>query len=96
MLQLLCLLDDEVAYHKIIQPAGINKDGRAKLYHRFTIKAGNHKITARLKDHKDLQDYNYQETRQIHLASRAVLVVDFDPDEKKFIIIGATDVMTEE
>jgi len=85
------VLDGEEAYHKIIEPAGLNKDGRAKLHHRFTVKAGEHTITARLKDHKDLKDFNYQETRKINLDSRAVLVVDFDPDEKKFIIIGSND-----
>ena len=86
------LMDGVEFYHKVIEPAGINKDGRAKLYHRFTVKAGEHTVTARLKDHRDLDDYNYQETRKINLASRAVLVIDFDPDSKKFIIVGATDI----
>ncbi|RLA03945.1 MAG: hypothetical protein DRQ47_04215 [Gammaproteobacteria bacterium] len=83
------LVDGEEAYHKVVEPAGYKKDGRAKLYHRFTIKAGEHEITARLKDHRDLEDFNYQETQMIDLPSRAVLVVDFDPDTKKFIIIGS-------
>lgn len=84
------LVDGVESYHQIIEPAGLNNDGKAKLYHRFTIKAGEHTITARLKDHRDLDDYNYQETQDIYLASRSVLVIDFDPDKKEFIILGAT------
>ncbi len=84
------LINDVESYHKVVMPAGLNNDGRAKLYHRFTVKAGMHKITVKLKDHRDLDDYNYQETREINLASRSVLVIDFDPDTKKFIILGGT------
>jgi len=83
------MMDGVEYYHEVVQPSGLKKDGRAKLYHRFTIPSGEHEITARLKDHKDLDDYNYEETSTIELDSGSVLVIDFDPDEKKFIIIGA-------
>ncbi len=83
------LMDGEEYYHQVVEPSGLNKDGRANLYHRFTIPAGEHEITARLKDHKELADYNYVETTYIDLKSGAILVIDFDPDEKKFIIIGS-------
>jgi len=83
------LMDNAEYYHKVVEPSGLSKDGRAKLYHRFTVPAGEHQITASLKDHKDLQDYNYVETTMVDLASGAVLVIDFDPDEKMFIIMGA-------
>lgn len=85
------LMDGEEVYHQVVEPAGINKDGRAKLYHRFLIEAGEHEIITRLKDHRDLDDYNYQETTKVNLVSGGILVVDFDPDTKKFIIIGSSE-----
>jgi len=89
------LMDGESIYHQTIQPAGINNDGRAKLYSRFEIPAGAHRITARLKDHRDLDDFNYQESRNINLAEGKILVVDFDPKTKRFIFIGAEPGSTE-
>ncbi len=85
------LMDGKEVFHRVVKPAGLNKDGRAKFYHRFLIEAGEHEITTRLKDHRDLEDYNYQEITQVNLESGGILVVDFDPDTKKFIIIGSTD-----
>jgi len=32
------------------------------------------------------------QTETINLVSGAILVIDFDPDEKKFIIIGASKI----
>jgi len=84
------LVDGTERYHEVVEPAGLNKDGRAKLYYRFTIAAGEHQITARLKDHRDLDDYNYQLSRNISLDSGGVLVVDFDPDRKEFIVLGSS------
>ncbi len=83
------LMDGIEVYHNIIEPAGLHNDGKAKLYHRFTVTAGNHQITARLKDHMKLDKYNFQETQNVSLLSGGILVIDFDPVEKKFIVIGS-------
>lgn len=88
--EFLFLINGEKIFHEVVAPAGLNSDGRAKLYHRTTIKAGEFEVTAKLKDHRDLADYNYQETKTIKLESGNILVVDFDPELKQFIFIGSS------
>lgn len=74
---------------QLVQPAGIRNDGRANFYHRFTIKAGTYQIIAKLKVWQDFDDYNFQESTQITLKSGGVLVIYFDPEKRKFIMIGS-------
>ncbi len=85
------LFDGQEVYHQVVEPAGLKNDGRAKLYHRFTVKAGDHEITTKLKDHRDLDDYNFQESKMVNLKSGGVLVIDFDPDKQQFIISGSSE-----
>lgn len=78
-------LDGKVVYAATLVPAGLQRDGNSTLYRRLPVAAGPHRISARLKDHVALPDYNYAKQAEVVLAPGQVYVVDFDARHGGFI-----------
>ncbi len=78
-------LDGEVIYATELTPAGLKRDGASTLYRRLPVAAGAHRISARLKDHVGLPDFNYTRKAEVVLAPGQVFVVDFDARHGGFV-----------
>lgn len=78
-------LDGQVVYAAELVPAGLKRDGNSTLYRRLSVAAGTHRISARLKDHVALADYNYTREAEVTLAPGQVFVVDFDARRGGFV-----------
>ncbi len=78
-------LDDKPIFQGRLAPSGIRRDGFASFYERLPIPIGQHRLSARMKDHEKLTDYNYVKQMDVKLAPAQVFVIDFDAKNGGFI-----------
>ena len=72
-------LDGHVAYEAVLPPTGFARDGAARLYRRFPVAAGEHRLRARLRDNVRDTGYTYTREEKITLVPGQVFVIDFNP-----------------
>lgn len=70
-------MDGTLIFKSTAQPSGLQKDGVSTFYGRFNVPAGEHTITATLKDDVHSQQSDYKLSLPITLAPRQVMVIDF-------------------
>ena len=80
-------LDNELIYHNTLQPSGLSKDGESTVYKRFMVKPGNYLITARLRDSRRTDGFEYEHSEQVMLQPRQNFVIDFKADAGGFIFL---------
>lgn len=78
------LLDDERVLSKTLPARGLHRDGRASAYERLTVPAGQIRVTVRMKDHIEAEDFQYAASRDLYLPAGANLVIDFDEQAGDF------------
>lgn len=74
------LLNDELVLSEILPARGIHKDGRASMYRRLVVPAGEMNVGVRLKDRIDTDEFQYADDRTVHLLPTENLVIDFNGD----------------
>lgn len=89
-------LDGERLYRATLQPTGLSADGAAYVYERFAVKAGVHRLVARLRDDARSSDFTYTRGTVVELAPAEVLVVDFDAGQGGFVFRGGRPATEEE
>ena len=77
-------IDGEVIYAERLEPGGLWGDGPARTYQKFLVDAGPHRITARLRDSKREEGFDYEGTRTVTLAPEQSLAIDFKADAGGF------------
>lgn len=77
-------LDGRPLYRASVPPVGLARDGMSSVHERFTVPSGSHELRARLKDHLELDNFNYAKEDRVTLASGQVLVVDFNASRGGF------------
>lgn len=70
-------MDGKQLYHVVMKPAGLSHSGVSNIYRRLNVKAGVHKIKARLKD-REGEDFNYVREETVNLAPGRIMVIDFN------------------
>jgi hypothetical protein len=70
-------LADTPLVQENLMATGIASDGAAQIYRRFTIPAGPHRITARLRDSARQEGFDYEAQTHVTLASGEKYVIDF-------------------
>ncbi len=80
------LLDGQVLYRDLLPPSGLSGDGPSRVYRRFTVEPGPHRLAARLRDSARDEGYDYVRDADIDLAPRQNLVVDFHAEAGGFVI----------
>ncbi len=83
-------LDDRVVFDATLLPRGIHRDGRASVYQRLSVPAGDIDVKVRLKDDARIEGYQYQRTQRVKLAPADVLVIDFDAERGDFVFDGGS------
>lgn len=81
------LIDGEQVYHGYRAPSGLAGDGVSTVYERFTVSPGRHRITARLRDSRREEGFDYELDEEIDLASGQHLVIDFRADMGGFKLL---------
>lgn len=70
-------IDGEVVHHSQAQPSGLWNDGPAAVYERFVIEAGTHTITARLRDTRREDGWDYTRTEKVQLTPQRYFTITF-------------------
>lgn len=78
-------LDGELLYDDQLIATGLSNDGPGRTYQKFTVPAGPHSITVRLRDSKRNSGFDYETTRQVTLKSFQNLAIDFKADTGGFL-----------
>jgi hypothetical protein len=78
-------LDGHTAVQAELPPTGFARDGAARLYRRFPVAAGEHRLRARLRDDVRASGYTYTRDEKITLVPGQVFVIDFNSRRGGFI-----------
>ncbi|MGI9464788.1 MAG: hypothetical protein ACR2OM_12650, partial [Aestuariivirgaceae bacterium] len=78
------ILDGELLYDDQLEATGLSNDGPARTYQKLIVPAGPHTITARLRDSKRANGFDYEATHQVTLKAFQSLAVDFKADTGGF------------
>jgi hypothetical protein len=80
------IVDGKPRYQETVQPAGLANDGSSKFYHGIVVAPGRHVIVARLIDSGRKSGFDFETRKQVELAPRRHLIVDFQRDRGGFLI----------
>ena len=86
-LMLEIMLDKEVLYHDFLTPSGLSRDGESTIYRKFQVKSGIYTITARLRDSRREEGFDYEHTETIRLEPYQNFVIDFRIDKGGFVFL---------
>ena len=78
-------IDGRIVFSAELRPTGLSRDGPSQVYRRFTVPAGEHTITARLRDTPRPAGYDYERTASVALRAGQSLAIDFRPDLGGFV-----------
>lgn len=81
------VLDGNMLFRESLPPKGIARDGAGTIYRRFTVAAGQHVLTARLRDSARTTGFDYEKTAQVELLPQQNFVVDFRAVMGGFVFI---------
>jgi hypothetical protein len=81
------VLDDQLLYEASVPPTGLSGDGPSRIYQRFTVPPGQHRLQLRLRDTARSAGYDYQLDKQIELQPQQNLAVGFRAESGGFILM---------
>ncbi len=73
-------IDGEVLYDELLEATGLSSDGPSRTYRKFLVPAGEHTVTARLRDSKRPDGFDYEKTHTATLKPFQNLAIDFKAD----------------
>ena len=79
-------LDDRLVYTETAQPSGLWNDGKADIYRRMRVDAGDYSLFVGMNDSGSGGDFDYVEQRDVTIAPGQNLVVTFDGSRQSFVI----------
>jgi hypothetical protein len=80
-------LDGKLLYSGWHAPTGLWKDGPSTVYRRFIVAPGRYRLTARLRDSRRDDGFDYQHSAAIELDAQQNFVIDFRPNTGGFIFL---------
>lgn len=78
------ILDGAVLYREAQRPTGLWRDGPSTFYERFAITAGAHTLTARLRESKRAEGFDYVKTAHIDVQPRQNFLIAFQAETGGF------------
>ena len=70
-------IDGLVVYRGLARPSGLWSDGPASVYERFDVDAGVHTITARLRDTRRDEGWDYTHSERVRLTPQRYFTITF-------------------
>lgn len=80
-------LDDQVIFSGHVPPSGLAKDGESTVYEKFNISPGRHTITARMRDSRAGEGFDYANTYEANLLPKQNFIIDFRKESGGFIFL---------
>lgn len=80
-------LDGQRLIDATLQPQGLHDDGRAAFYRRLKVPAGTFRLAVRMSDDVRSEGFAYEFERDVELEPGEVLVIDFDAQAGRFVLI---------
>jgi hypothetical protein len=78
-------IDNVVVFSHELPPSGFAKDGPSQIYRRFTVAAGAHIVTARLRDTPRKNGFDHERVETVTVSPGRSLALDFRPEHGGFI-----------
>ena len=82
-------LDGRLLYREEIPPTGLFGDGPSKVYKKFTVAPGTHRLVVRLRDSDRESGFDYVRAAEVRLVPRQNFAIDFRPETGGFLFDGA-------
>ncbi len=79
-------LDGAPLYRASLPPTGLSGDGPSRVYERFTVSPGRHRLVMRLRDSERDRGFDYERVAEIELRPGQNLAVDFRADAGGFVL----------
>ena len=79
-------LDGEVVVRLQAKAAGLWEDGPASVYESFDIPPGPHRITVRLRDSAEMEEWDYTHSEDVELVAGRYLTITFKAETGGFAI----------
>jgi len=80
-------LDGRPLIDATLAPRGLHGDGRAAFYRRLKVPAGSFRVAVKMSDDVRSEGFPYQIERNVELEPGDVLVIDFDSQSSRFVLI---------
>ena len=80
-------LDGEILYRAVLPPSGLASDGSSSAYERFVVAPGRYLLTARLRDSRREEGFDYVLEEDVVLEPGQHRVVDFRADLGGFKVL---------
>ena len=80
-------LDGEILYRDELPPSGLASDGASTAYRKFPVPAGSHHLSARLRDSRREEGFDYEKAAGITLQPQQNFVIDFRPELGGFLFL---------
>jgi len=77
-------VDGKVLFHDLLPPSGLALDGPSRVYRRFDVSAGPHRMVARLRDSEREHGFDYENRIDATLRPGQNFVIDFHADTGGF------------
>jgi hypothetical protein len=79
-------IDGQVVFAADLPPTGLSRDGPSHVHRHFVVPAGEHTITARLRDSPRVSGYDHERTEKVMLRPGQSLAIDFRPELGGFVL----------
>lgn len=79
------LLDDHVALKETFEPPGLYRDLGVEVFYTTKVPVGKHRVIARMNDDVNVEGFTHVDEAEINLTQGKILVVEYKPDQKKFV-----------
>lgn len=80
-------IDGRTVIRDSLPPTGLRGDGPARIYRKFSLPPGQHRLTARLRDTDRREGFDYVHEAVVDLAPKEILVIDFKADKGGFLLL---------
>lgn len=80
------VLDGQVLFRDTRPPTGLSGDGPSRVYERFVVTSGPHRLTVRLRDSARVEGFDREYVTDITLRPQQSLAVDFRPETGGFVL----------
>ena len=78
-------LNDKEVFQGSLPPSGIRGDGASKMYEKFVVPVGTHKLAFKLRDSERTSGFDYEVERTVNLKPGQNFAVDFDAQAGGFV-----------
>lgn len=80
------VLDENVLFRGARPPTGLSGDGPSRVYERFVVAPGTHRLVVRLRDTARTEGFDHEYATEITLRPQQSLAVDFRPETGGFML----------